>query len=107
MGHLVPWDNFVLEKKLPYLKSQIKELEKPNVREMNSNAALESRNMSKELGIQKFTETRLILVNEISKMPVSEFGKVLNIGASMLTVTEYFKGLIEHDLHHFQKMVIY
>jgi len=104
VGHLVPWDKFVMEKRLPYSLNLKQELESPNVLEMNQIAALESLNISKDEGIKKCILTRLKLVNEIIKIPASEFNKELNIGTSILTVTAYFKGLIVHDLHHFQQI---
>ncbi|MGE7919790.1 DinB family protein [Viridibacillus sp. NPDC093762] len=104
VGHLVPWDNFVLEKRLPYLLNLKQELESPNVKEMNQIAALESRNISKDESIKNCRLTRIKLVSEISKIPASEFNKELNIGTSTLTVTAYFKGLIAHDLHHYQQI---
>ncbi|MGE7932823.1 DinB family protein [Viridibacillus arvi] len=90
VGHLIPWDNFVLENRLPYL--------------LNLKQALESRNITKDEGIKKFRLTRIKLVNEITKVPPSQFNREMNIGTSTLTITEYFKGLIEHDLHHFQQI---
>ncbi|MFJ9461804.1 DinB family protein [Viridibacillus arvi] len=104
IGHLVPWDNFILENRLPYLINLKQELESPNVKEMNHIAALESRNITKDEGIKKFRLIRIKLVNEITKIPASQFNREINIGTSRLTITEYFKGLIEHDLHHFQQI---
>ncbi|WP_325166657.1 DinB family protein [Viridibacillus soli] len=107
VGHLIPWDKFILEKRLPYLLIPNSVLVKPNVQQMNSRAAFESLNMMKEEVIKQFSQTRLKLVNEMKKIPAEEFNKVFSIGASVLTVAEYFNGLIEHDLHHFQQINVF
>ncbi|WP_397539316.1 DinB family protein [Rummeliibacillus pycnus] len=104
IGHLIPWDRFVIEKRLPYLFIENKELESPNVQEMNSRAALESKGKKKEEVIEEFLEERCNLIRKLNNLSQEVYNQTFTFGKSNLTLASYFDGLIEHDLHHFQQI---
>ncbi|MFJ8262159.1 DinB family protein [Rummeliibacillus sp. NPDC094406] len=104
IGHLIYWDHFVLEKRLPYLFLENKKLESVNVQEMNAKAAFESKVKIKEDVIKEFVEERLKIIEKLNLMSTGEFFKSFRIGNNNLTMDKYFEGLIEHDLHHFRQI---
>jgi len=104
IGHLIYWDRFVLEKRLPYLFLENKKLESVNVQEMNAKAAFESKEKIKKDVIKEFAEERLKIIEKLNLMSTEKFFKSFRIGENDLTIAIYFDGLIEHDLHHFQQV---
>lgn len=104
IGHLIYWDRFIIEKRFPYLTLENQQLEIPNVQEMNKQAAIESKTKMKDKVIKEFVDERYKLIALLSKLSQEEFNQSIVIGKSHLIMSEYFEGLIEHDLHHFQQI---
>lgn len=104
IGHLIYWDRFMIEKRLPYLTLENQQLEIPNVQEMNRQAAIESKRKMKDIVVKEFVDERYKLIALLSKLSQEEFSQSIVIGKSHLIMSEYFEGLIEHDLHHFQQI---
>ncbi|WP_102691327.1 DinB family protein [Rummeliibacillus pycnus] len=103
IGHLIPWDRFLLEQRLPSLNAKIKP-ESPKVQDVNTNAALDSKEKKKEDLIQEFIEVRWKLLRRLHELSQEVFEQTFVIGKSNLTLVGYFDGLIKHDLHHFQQI---
>jgi len=104
VGHLIPWDQFVIENRIPYF-FQNKELPKsPIVSEVNGQAAHTSRIRSKEETIEAFISCRKVLLEKIQTIDDSLWGEEITIGKTKLTLYQYFSGLLEHDEHHFQQI---
>ncbi|MFY0518914.1 DinB family protein [Lysinibacillus sp. UGB7] len=101
IGHLIPWDEFVVSKRIPFLFMEDSLPKAPNVKEMNANAAHSSRLQSKEETMAKFLNCRRQLVNALHHLTDEQWQQSFHIGESELTLYRYFLGLVEHDLHHF------
>jgi len=104
VGHLVFWDEFVLNNRIPYFFTD-KEMPKSlDVEEVNRQAAYESRNSSKKEIIRKFMTARKQIIDEIKNFEDNLLSKEFSIGTRQLTLYEYFNGLAEHDNYHFDQI---
>lgn len=104
IGHLIPWDEFVLHKRMTYFFTEQGLPKSPNQQEVNELAAKESRSRSKAATIEKFLAERNQLLQAIKDTSEQDWQKELTIGTSTLTLYEYFKGLAQHDEHHFDQI---
>ena len=104
IGHITPWDEFLLKERLPYLFKNTQMSQGPNVEELNHESALASRNRSKDETISKFINLRRYLVVAINNMDDELWEKELKFGGKALSLYDYLKSFMEHDLHHFEQI---
>ncbi|KZN99716.1 DinB family protein [Pseudobacillus badius] len=104
IGHFTPWDEFVLQKRLPYLSSECKFPESLDVQAINAQAASMSRQQQQQETISRFVSVRKALYQAIDELPDDRWEVNYTIGTASLSLYEYFKGLAEHDLHHFEQI---
>lgn len=104
IGHLTPWDEFLLNKRIPYLLNNIPIQKGPNVEELNQDSAAISSKRSKKEIITFFINTRRSLIITINNIDEELWNKELNIGESSLSLYDYLKTFVEHDLHHFEQI---
>ena len=104
IGHLSPWDEFVLVQRIPYLINTLALPRSPEVEFVNQKAAELSRNRPKGDTINQFIEIRKSLIVEISNIPDELWGHDLSIGGKSISLIDYFAGLMEHDHHHFSQI---
>lgn len=104
IGHLTPWDAFVLNQRLPFLFTKESLPKGPDVEEMNTNAARNSRAQSKEETIADFIHQRRQLIDALYQIVDQQWQQPFTIGASELTLHRYFASLVDHDLHHFSQV---
>lgn len=104
IGHFPAWDQFIIEERLPYLFRKKPLPKGPDVDELNHQSSLESKTKSKEQIISKFVSTRRSLIIAINNLDDVLWEKQLGIGQTTLTLTDYLKGSIEHDEHHFKQI---
>lgn len=104
IGHLIPWDEFVLNNRLPYLFS-VQELPiGPDVKTLNATSAGKAREQEKKVIINDFISVRSELLQKIEGIPDTRWNEEITIGQTKLNLYDYFKGLAEHDLHHFNQI---
>jgi DinB superfamily len=100
ISHFVPWDDFVMNKRLPYLGSSEPLPSAPDPQILNEQAASKGR-ASKQIDvIQSFIETRNRLLTRIQEIPEHNWEQLLKLGEKELILTDYLEGLANHDLHH-------
>lgn len=104
IGHLIFWDQFLIEKRLPALLLEKEKVITPKVHEVNTIAASMSKEKMKGEVIQEFIEERKRLLTFNDKLSHEVFEQFFSIGKSHLTLSDYFDGLMDHDLHHFQQI---
>jgi len=104
IGHLTPWDEFVLKQRLPFLFIEGSLPKGPDVGEMNASAAKDSRAQSKGETIANFIYQRQQLVDALHQIVDQQWQLPFTIGASELTLHRYFASLVDHDLHHFSQV---
>ena len=104
IGHLTPWDQYVLNQRLPFLFTEENLPKGPDVEEMNANAAMNSRTQSKEETVADFINQRQQLIDALYHIVDEQWRQPFTIGASELTLYGYFASLVDHDLHHFSQI---
>ena len=104
IGHLTPWDEFVLKQRLPFLFIEESLPKGPDVEEMNASAVRNSRVQSREETIANFINYRNQLITAINLIADQQWQKSFKIGTSELTLYGYFASLVDHDLHHFSQI---
>ncbi|WP_427108947.1 DinB family protein [Lysinibacillus xylanilyticus] len=104
IGHLTPWDEFVVNQRLPFLFTEEGLPKGPDVEEMNANAAKNSRAQSKEETIANFINQRQQLIEALYQIADEQWRQPFTIGASELILHSYFANLVDHDLHHFSQV---
>ncbi|MFA1822741.1 DinB family protein [Virgibacillus oceani] len=104
IGHLIPWDEFVLHKRIPYLFTDGKLPKGPDANTINAKSALKAREQDKKVMIDEFILVRSALLSAIDEIPNSRWEEALVIGETRLNLFEYFNGLVKHDIHHFEQV---
>ncbi|MCM3388754.1 DinB family protein [Ureibacillus chungkukjangi] len=104
IGHLPAWDQFILDSRLPYLFKNRALPEGPEVDELNQQCSLESQSKTKEEIISKFIKVRRSLIIAVNNIEDDLWETKVNIGSTALILTDYLKGSIEHDHHHFKQI---
>ncbi|WP_171051854.1 DinB family protein [Alteribacter natronophilus] len=106
VGHFIPWDRFVLHQRLPYFFSTDQLPKGPDAEETNHRAAAKAREESRQSTIDTFVSVRTALCEAIEEIPEEKWERNFTIGKTTLSLSEYFKGLKEHDEHHFAQIDI-
>ncbi len=104
IGHLIPWDAFVLEQRLPYIYNDKPLPSSPNVEQMNRRASEETKGRGKEATIALFVEMRDKLVRALADMPDAYWSREFSMPGKSMTLTEYMNGLVTHDRGHFAEI---
>ncbi|KGR81801.1 DinB family protein [Lysinibacillus odysseyi] len=104
IGHLIFWDLFVLEKRLPFFFEKCILPASPNVDVTNRLASEESKIKTKEELIISFVATRTKLVSAIKKIPDENWNSQLSLKSKEITLMDYFAGLLDHDCRHFDEI---
>ncbi|GAA4705603.1 DinB family protein [Brevibacillus fulvus] len=101
IGHLHPWDEFVVSQRLPYLFKNAPLPKGPNAEDINQQAAAISRKRTKEDTISEFVAGRRKLITAIEQLEDELWTQTFRIGQTELSLFSYFSSLAEHDEHHF------
>ncbi|MCM3490650.1 DinB family protein [Alkalihalophilus marmarensis] len=104
VGHLIPWDQFVIDKRLPYLLTNKPLPIGPDAHALNEQSASLSRRLSKQTMISQFISTRNHLHNKVQDIANEYWKTSIIIGTSTLTLNDYLIRLTQHDLHHFAQI---
>ena len=104
IGHFNAWDEFVLQYRIPHLFKSEHLPKGPNIKDFNSQSALLARTENIEITLKKCLHIRNELLNQISQITDDSWLIKLQINQSKLTLYEYLKGLMEHDVHHIKQI---
>ncbi|MFC7686034.1 DinB family protein [Ureibacillus sp. GCM10028918] len=104
IGHFPAWDQVLLEQRLPYLFDGGVLPKGPEVDSLNHQSSLESKVKTKEEVITKFVAVRRKLIVAINNIKDELWERKIQINQTKLTITEYLKGFVEHDEHHFKQI---
>ncbi|MBP0726992.1 DinB family protein [Bacillus sp. RG28] len=105
--HFIPWDLFIIEKRLPFFRSNQSLPQAPIVEELNKTSSEKAKITSKEGTIKYFIETRTLLKNQIESLTENECGIEIVIGTKKITIIDYLFGMAEHDQHHIKQIKNY
>lgn len=104
IGHLIPWDIFVMEQRLPSFFAEVAFPVSPTVEEVNKLANEKSRVKTKKELIDSFIAARTKLIAAIKKVPNEHWQQELPQMKNRMTLSDYFKGLLDHDHRHFEEI---
>ena len=104
IGHMIPWDEFVLHKRLPYLLTPLPLPKSPDVDWLNQQSSIESRNRPKEETIQLFIAVRKSLIGQLNDISDEVWTNEFLLGNQTISFYNYMSGLAEHDIHHFRQI---
>lgn len=104
IGHFYPWDEFVLQHRIPYLFKSEYLPKGPNANDLNTQSALLARTEDTKITFEKCIRIRNELFSQLSQIPDDNWLIELQINQSNLTLYEYLKGLMEHDVHHIKQI---
>lgn len=104
IGHFRPWDEFVIQQRIPYLFSEEELPKGPEVKDTNNSAAFKTREEVQLITINEFISTRVAFCKVIEELSDENWERNFRIGKTKLSLYEYFKGLTEHDNHHFNQI---
>jgi DinB superfamily len=104
VGHFLPWDEFILEFRLPYIFSDAELTKGPDAEKTNSESASISRKETKQETIHKFISIRKEIYEQLLDVPDDCWEKKILIGKSEMYFHDYLKGLADHDRHHFEQI---
>lgn len=104
IGHMIPWDEFVLDKRIPYFERTDSLPASPDAEKVNSLAACISRTETKSDTLKRFITVRKKLICSLKELPSEIWGKNQVIGKGSLSIYAYFSGLAEHDWHHYRQI---
>ncbi|MFC4411518.1 DinB family protein [Chungangia koreensis] len=104
VGHFTPWDRFVTEQRIPFILKGELLPKSPKAEEVNAASSLKSRNKPSEQIIHEFAATRSLQIRAIRTLEDSYWEQTISIGTNVINLSNYFKGLAEHDIHHFQEI---
>jgi hypothetical protein len=105
--HFIPWDEFIVENRLPFFRSNQSLPPAPNVEELNKTSSEKAKITSKEETIKYFIETRTLLENQIENLTENECGIEIVMGTKKITIIDYLSGMVEHDQHHIKQIKNY
>ena len=101
IGHFPAWDQFILEKRLPYLFDKQILPEGPDEDVLNQQSSLESKTKTKEEIISKFITVRRSLIIAVNNIEDGLWEKKIHIGQKTIKLIDYLNGSVEHDEQHF------
>ena len=101
LSHIMKWDHFLLEERIPFLANEANLPRLEHVEEVNQRAAEYARSgPSKEKLIAETVEARRRVVERLQLIDPIEWRSTFYIDKYPNCLTSYIKGLIEHDHHH-------
>lgn len=104
VGHFKAWDEFVINSRIPYIYVKGNFPMVPDSEGINQQSAVISRSEKQQITIYKFLTTRMMLMATIEKIPDELWTEKFSIGKTHFTLSEYFSGLVQHDIHHFDQI---
>ena len=104
VGHFAPWDEFVRLKRIPYFLSGGPMPNSLEVEQTNRESAFTSQSRSQEDIIDGFINGRRKLIAALEQMEDEQWERIFLFNQKELTLSAYFQGLLEHDMHHFRQI---
>lgn len=104
VGHFIPWDDFVRLKRIPYFLNGDSLPNGLDVELTNRQSAIISRHRSQEEITAEFIYSRKRLIAAIEQIGDDQWEREYIFNQTVLPLSVYFKGLLEHDEHHFRQI---
>lgn len=104
IAHFYPWDEFILQHRIPYLFMNKHLPKSPNTKDLNTKSASLARTEDIEIIFKKCIHIRNRLLNQIKQIPDDNWLIEFHINQSSLTLYKYLNGLMKHNLHHIKQI---
>ena len=104
IAHFYPWDEFVLQNRLPYFFVESTLPPVPNADDLNKQSSLLARHEDVRNTLEKCIRLRKKLMEALNAIPDENWLVEFRTKRSRLTIYTYFKGLMEHDIHHINQI---
>ncbi len=106
VAHFIAWDEFVIKKRLPYLLSgEAFPYDVVDIEVKNREAAmLAASGIHKDALLDECKKKRNDLLFLLERLPAERFESAIQIGDSVLSMQDYWSGLIDHDRHHINEI---
>lgn len=104
VGHFHPWDEVVLQHRIPYLGTGESLPKVPIVDDLNARSSILARTEAVENTLGKCIHIREKLLSQLNQIPEDDWLFEIKINETNLTLYEYLKGLMEHDIHHINQI---
>ncbi|QED47345.1 DinB family protein [Cytobacillus dafuensis] len=105
ISHLLLWDKYSLEKRFPYFEEGARLERFPDFQSVNDKAEEYAMKVSKDELIDELLKIRNQFMSMLSEMSEEKLETSFFIGDHALSIKDYFKDFVEHDIHH-QKQVM-
>lgn len=102
VSHLISWDHFILEQRLPHVAPGKRLPSVPvDVEKMNGDAARYARSgVARDTLLDQWVSVRSQLLAKLREQSEASFTAPYYIGEKEMTLSRYIEGMIEHDMHH-------
>lgn len=104
VGHLISWDEFVLQQRIPFLFKETQLPKSPDTELINHQASVVSKSRTKEETIEMFIDGRKRIIKKIDNLEDDLWNQGFEIGEGTLTLFSYFFSIVEHDEHHLRQI---
>ncbi|MGX8178988.1 DinB family protein [Exiguobacterium artemiae] len=100
IGHLSPWDRFLVAERLPYILANEPFRVKPDSQAVNEEAAKMSREQQRILTIDEFLVSRDRLHRAVELIPEDRLTDTFTSKGKTISLFDFLGAMMQHDLHH-------
>ncbi|WP_214767983.1 MULTISPECIES: DinB family protein [unclassified Exiguobacterium] len=104
VGHLSPWDRFMVAERLPFMLADEPFRVKPNSQEVNEEAAKMSREQQRILTIDEFLVSRDLLSRAVDLIPEERLTDTFTSNGKTMMIVDLLGAMKQHDLHHIDQI---
>lgn len=100
IGHLSPWDRFLVAERLPYILANEPFRVKADSQAVNEEAAKMSREQQRILTIDEFLVSRDRLHRAVELIPEDRLTDTFTSKGKTISLFDFLGAMMQHDLHH-------
>lgn len=100
IGHLSPWDRFLVAERLPFILADEPFRVKPDSQAVNEEAAKMSREQQRILTIDEFLVSRDRLHRAVELIPEERLADTFTSKGKTISLLDFLGAMMQHDLHH-------
>ncbi|MCT4780981.1 MULTISPECIES: DinB family protein [Exiguobacterium] len=100
VGHLSPWDRFIVAERLPYVLANESFEVTPDSQAVNEEAAKMSREQQRILTIDEFLVSRDRLRVAVDLIPEDRLTDTFTSKGKTISLLDFLGAMMQHDLHH-------
>lgn len=105
ISHLLYWDKYSLNERFPLFKEGAILERFPDFQKVNDQAEEYSKMVPKDQLLDELLQIRDEYISMIDKMKEEDLEISFQIGDHRLTIEDYFKDFVGHDIHHKDQVI--